>query len=453
MYTPRTSTEIVRDLVARFVARTDLTDIAETSVTGVLLRTVAEQIADSDVRLSQIREQFTLNGASGVDLDERVEELGLSRLSASAASGVITVTRTDTTAALVVPLGSVFGRSGSDVTYQTTSANTLAIGEASKDVTVVASVAGSSGNCAPRSIDTIIEAPNAVVSITQGLALANGRDAETDSDLRARATRHLNSLARSQPVALTHAALSYSASDGTRATTATLYEPINELGRCELLIDDGSGLGANPAKRLGSAVSVTLNAVRGQLIGVESPVVDAISVKNGTTPLIEDRDYTINRARGIITLEDSAAASGDTINVDGYEVYTGLVAELQSLIDGDLGDIKSGYRAAGISARVLPAPVQLVSLDIHIVAASGSTLTTVKREVEAEVAAYLSALDAGAPAYRAAMVSRVMQVSGVVNARVLTAGTATETPDIYPTSSRTVLRAGTLRAVTSITGV
>ena len=52
MYEPRSSAEITRDLIARTVARTSLTDLAESSTLGVLMRSVAEQIAEADVRLA-----------------------------------------------------------------------------------------------------------------------------------------------------------------------------------------------------------------------------------------------------------------------------------------------------------------------------------------------------------------------------------------------------------------
>ena len=71
MYTPRPASEILRDLAARMVARSSLTDIAEGSVLYDLLSTFAEQVAEADVRLSQIRAQYTLEGASGQDPDDR----------------------------------------------------------------------------------------------------------------------------------------------------------------------------------------------------------------------------------------------------------------------------------------------------------------------------------------------------------------------------------------------
>ena len=102
MYTPRSSAEITRDLVARLVARTNLTDVSEGSVILALMSTFAEQIAESDVRLAQIRDQFTLEGASGTDLDERAEEIGMTRLPATRATGTVRVTRSATTSALTI---------------------------------------------------------------------------------------------------------------------------------------------------------------------------------------------------------------------------------------------------------------------------------------------------------------------------------------------------------------
>jgi uncharacterized phage protein gp47/JayE len=441
MYEPRSSAEITRDLIARTVARTSLTDLAESSTLGVLLRSIAEQIAEADVRLAQIRSQFTLKGARGVDLDERAEEIGVTRLTATAASGTVVVTRTDSSASLTIPAGSVFGRGDSDVTYSTTA------------LSIVANTRGTLGNAPPRSIDTILDAPSALVSVTQGEALANATDAETDLALRSRATLALNSIARAQPIALEYTARTFTATDGTRATTATVYEPETRLGYVELLIDDGSGLGDHAPTRSGEAVSLTLNAVLGQLIGVEAPVVGSVRVRSGSSVLIEGRDYDISRSRGVITLRDAANVSiGDTITVDNYSVYTGLIAELQALMNGDPNDVTSGHRAAGIALRVLPAPVQRIPLDVLIVIDAGSTLTTVKANVESAISAYFSALGAGAPAYRSALVSVVMGVGGVVNATILTSGTANETPDLYPNSARHVLRAGNVRAITSTTG-
>jgi len=458
MYTPRTSSEITRDLMARMVARTELTDVAEGSVLLSLLQTIAEQIAEADTRLASIRDQFTLSGASGLDLDERAEELGLTRLSATNATGTITLIRDASSASLIVPRGSIVGRNDSTVTYSTQSAVTFGIGITEVDVAITANTTGSSGNAPTNTITTLVDMPEAITSITQTIAIGNGQFEESDIQLRARATRYLNSLARCQPVALEYLALSTTASDGTRATTATLYENLTERGRCELLIDDGSGLGDHPQTRSGATITTTLNSAQGLIIGVESPIVNDIVVTDTTSQvqqfrLVENTDYIVYRERGLIHLLEGASVSeGSELTISGYEVYTGLISELQSTIEGDPQDITSGYRPAGISVRVLPAPVQRVDLDVLIVVADGANVLTVSDNVETAIASLFSSLNAGQPAYIAKIIDVVMSIDDVVNTTLYRQGTRVLAVDQYPATERTVLRGGQINAVTSVTG-
>jgi hypothetical protein len=171
------------------------------------------------------------------------------------------------------------------------------------------------------------------------------------------------------------------------------------------------------------------------------------------TALVEGVDYTVSRGRGIITLLEAAdVAVDDTIVVSGYTVYTGLVAEIQALMEGTAGDITTGYRAAGTSLRVLPAPVQRVDVDLLITAQDGADLGALTGSIENAVAQYLSGLGAGEPAYIARMIDVAMSISGVRNLRVLRSNTNTLAVDQYPNTTRTVLRGGAVRAITSTTG-
>lgn len=456
MYTPRPASEILRDLAARMVARSSLTDIAEGSVLYDLLSTFAEQVAEADVRLSQIRAQYTLEGASGQDLDDRAAEIGLTRLPASRATGTLTVGRVSTTASLTLPAGSTFGRTDSAVTYATTQAATLATGVSSVSVPVRASAVGAVGNAGSRTVNVILSAQG-IDSVLQATVIANGQDAEGDTAFRARCTRYLHSLARTQPSALEYAALSYTATDGTRATTATCYEDPVALGRVELLVDDGSGLGDAPPTRTGRTTEHLVTSAGSFLVGCEPAIVGSVSVSRSRasvlTALVEGVDYTVSRGRGIITLLEAAdVAVDDTIVVSGYTVYTGLVAEIQALMEGTAGDISTGYRAAGTSLRVLPAPVQRVDVDLLITAQDGADLGALTGSIENAVTQYLSGLGAGEPAYIARMIDVAMSISGVRNLRVLRSNTNTLAVDQYPNTTRTVLRGGAVRAITSTTG-
>jgi hypothetical protein len=437
------------------VVRTELTDIQEGSVLYTLCATVAEQIAEADVRLAQIRDQFTLDGASGVDLDERAEELGLERLPATTATGVVRISRTDTTVSLTIEAGATFGRSDSDVTYVTVQDYTMSGGVSALDVAVSAQVLGTAGNASSASINTVVDAPSGITSVFQASAISNGREAESDATLRSRARRYMNSLARCQPSALEFQALTFTASDNTRASVATLYEDPVVYGRTELLIDDGSGLGDSYPTRDGLAVSQYISSTGVKVIGTERSISNEPSVvrtRAGVdTTLIKDTHYTVKYGAGIITLLEGAVLPGDTVGVT-YKVHEGIVGELQSHIEGRAGDVASGYRPAGVTVRVLPAPVTRVSLDLLLVVADGANITTVVAQVEAAVTSYLSSLGAGAPAFVARMIDVAMGVADVENVSVYKQNTSDPAIDLYTASPRHVLRAGQIQAVTSTTG-
>lgn len=456
-YTPRASREILRDMAARVVTRTDLTDLHEGSVLYDLLAVVAEQIAESDVRLAQIRDQFTADGASGVDLDERVEELGFSRLGATTAQGAVTLSRVDTTEALVVPEGSVVGRSDSAVTYATASDVTFAIGVSNVSVLVKAQASGAQGNAPSSTLNVLVDLPSDVTAVTQTTPITNGQDAESDESLRARARRFMNSLSRCQPSALEYTALSFTASDDTRATVATIYEDPVSLGRVELLIDDGSGLGDNPSTRAGAAVTQQVSAADVTIINIERAVVSGPVVtrrRSGlSTPLTEGVDYRVNRGAGVVSLLEGAnVLVGDSVTVSTYSVYDGLVGELQAYIEGDPNDPSTGHRAAGVALRVLPAPVQRASFDLLLTVADGANITTATAQARSACVSYLASLSAGAPAFIARVIDAVMSVDNVINVKVLRSDTDESADDQYPSTPRHVIRSGQVRAITSTTG-
>lgn len=457
-YTPRTSKEILRDMSARMVVRSALSDLNEGSVLYDLLSTFAEQVAESDVRLSQIREQFTLEGASGIDLDERAEELDVTRLAASRASGDVTISRTDTTSALTVPSGAVLGRSDSDVTYVSLEDVTFSAGVSSATMRVQASVAGTSGNAPSYTIDTLVLLPDSVTSVSQASAFANGTDAETDGALRARCRRRLNALSRCTASSMEYAALTFRASDDTRATVATVYEDPTRAGTVELLIDDGAGIGDNPQTRAGAAVSQLVSLSSTFVIGVERAIASGPTVYRArfglpSTNLIEGVDYAINRGAGVVTiLEGANVQIGDVVHVSSYTVYKGLVSELQAYIEGDVGDPSTGYRPVGVTVRVLPALVQRMSVDLLLTVEDGSNISAVTSLVRTACLEYLSSLGAGEPAYVARIIDVALGVGGVVNVRAQRPSSSDLAVDQYTYSPRHVIRAGTVRAITSTTG-
>ena len=171
-----------------------------------------------------------------------------------------------------------------------------------------------------------------------------------------------------------------------------------------------------------------------------------------TTTLVEGTDYEIDYGRGTLSVLTGTGLIGATISVSGYRVYTGLVGELQSYLEGTAGDVTTGFRAAGVSLRVLPAPVTLLSVDLLVVVADGANITTATQQAQSAVTGYLSSLGAGEPAYIARMVDVVMNGDDIINVTVYRPNTNDLASDAYPNTSRHVLRADSIRAITSTTG-
>ena len=453
MYTPRSSEDILRSLLSRMIARTELTDLNEGSVLYSLMATFAEQIAEADVRLSQIRDQFTIDGATGTDLDDRVDELGLTRLPPTRASGSVTLSRVSSSASLLIPKGSIVSASSSGLQYRTQQAYTMNIGVTEITASVEALILGSEGNAGTGAIDTLVDVPESLISVTQTSPLT-GADEETDDQLKQRAKRHLSSLARCQPVALEYASLSFTSSSEERATTAKVFESLERLGEVDVLIDDGTGLADRVLTQQGQTVTLTARTAGALSINIESPVVDRILVTRTRNALIstlnEGVDYYVARGRGIVhILASSGGNIGDTYTVRSYSIYKGLIAELQSYLEGDSDDVTSGWRGAGTDLRVLPAPVQKVSLDAYVVLDQGVNFETVQAQVKSNIEDYISQLRAGDPLYTSKIidVSFTPELLNVViyrtNGDVFT--------DVYPSTPRTVLRAGVINVITSTT--
>lgn len=212
-YEARTRDEILRDLAARIVSRTELTDVIPGSVLHTILATVAEEFASTEYRLGEIRDSFYLEGASGADLDERVSELpvrSISRLPAAPASGLVKVTRDSATAAVTINAGTLFGRKdNSKIFYRLNSPLTFAIGESEKtNVAVTCTTNGEVGNAGTGQVSIIVSDPNIATVINEG-PITGGLDEEGDDSLRSRAKAYLASLSRSQDLALEFEALNF----------------------------------------------------------------------------------------------------------------------------------------------------------------------------------------------------------------------------------------------------
>ena len=454
-FVARSFAQIYRDLAARVVARSPLTDLTEGSVLAHILASVAQEIQRVELRLRRIRQSYDLSGVTGTDLDERAAEFplgGLARQGASPASGgSVTLTRSATVGALNLDAGIILGRSDdSTQQYRTLDAATWADGAATTTNTlrVVALTAGIRGNCPAGRINTLIEADDAVISVVQGAALSNGQDAETDARLRGRLEAHLASLARCQPIALQLAALNHQTEEGERVRFASIYEDPLRPGVSELLIDDGSA-GAG-GQRAGARTTGTVPDGGALVFWFEYPAVSAparITVTRGASTFLlrAGTHYTPIPERGLLYLTavgQAAIQSGDVWEVVDYQVYTGLVEEIQRIIEGVPGEPASpGRRAAGTRVIVRPAEVQTLTFDLWVLLRNGAQLSTVVPRVKAAAEAFASSLAPGETFYVAQLIDALMEDADLLSLRVYKAGTRATLDDVPASSHTKAIRA------------
>lgn len=466
-FTPKAASHYLGQMAYRAIARSGLRDLSPSSSLLQMLHAVSQQFASFDAKLMRMVLAFFIEGASGQLLDDRVAQMpggGLVRQGASAATGsVVRLVRGTTDAALTVPAGLLLGRSDSSQVYRTLSDVTFALGQDTvTSVPVAALTPGRAGNAPAGTLARILTPGTDLIAASNLAPLTGGSDTESDEQLKARARDHLASLASAQPIALESAARAFQATDGTRARFAHLYEDPRRAGYSELIIDDGSG-GAGGTRAMTPSTG-TVSEGGALRLYHEAPLVepvDIIHVQRGAQQLTLRASlghFISQPERGTVwVLQEDLLEPGDvwTISTNeqgrAHSIYTGLVAQLQRHIEGDIsqGAQVPGKRAAGTRVRVRPARSELLSLDIHLIPQPGVALADVSEAVKARVLLHLQALPPGATLYAAALTTELMTTTALRGVRLYRGGTRTVLEDITPSSPDRSLRstAGMLRII------
>ena len=277
---------LVREQVAAIQGGTSKV-LVDLSV-GSILRSVVEAYSAVALWLQGLILQLlaTTRAAtsSGTDLDSWVADYGLTRLPASAASGVVTFSRFTPTQQAVVPVGAIMQTADGTQQYAVTVDTTnpaynaalggyvLAAGNASVNAPVLAVSVGAAGNASVNGINTLGQAIPGVDSVTNAAAFTNGADAESDAALRARFVAYVASLSKA-----TKAAVGYAATSLKQGITYTLvenqqYNGTTQNGYFFLVVDDGTGY---PSSTFLATVYNAIDAVRpvASTFGVFAPVV------------------------------------------------------------------------------------------------------------------------------------------------------------------------------------
>lgn len=454
MFEPRTRAEIAEAALGALISRAHLTDTHEGSVINTLAQMIASVSAATERQIESARAAFDFREASGAELDARLSELPLSTITRQPpqkARGVLVVTLEPLAAPLTIEEGATFSASAHpSQLFTTTTAHTIAAGETRAELAIESAEGGAAANLPAGAVDTLTDAPPQLTSCTNPAPLGGGLDEESDSALKRRAGLYLQSLARSQPAALEYLAYSHTSTAG-RIILAATYEPPNVPGYTALYIDDGTGqleTQTRPGATYSAPARAGLEVIYHEAPAVASPSI-IITATDGTTRTLTSAQALGVPERGAVYLAAGAVAEGETYTLSAYEVYTGLISELQTAIEGDPADpLAQGYRAAGTRVQVQPARPYRLDLDLALLIAPGYELSAITAAITSAFNELTYSLRIGAPLYESALTCAAMSAAGVISARALRAGTG-GTPqeaalgDIYPPANR-VIRLGAL---------
>lgn len=431
LFKPRTRPEILREMIARVIARSTLVGLLRNSVVFHTLAAAADEDAEQYFQLVNLRAVFSIDKATGSDLDERAAEIQpatIKRRRSLFANGDVSLFRQGTTGDLNIPAGTIVAAEdeGGQIKYRTTVAATILDGfDVVIGIPVVALEAGSRGNAAGGTIVQIVSRTPGLTAVSNPISFSNGQDREWDDRFRARLKLYVQGLSRGTPVAIRSFALNVQLTDGRRVLFATVFEPVLPTGTFEVFIDDGTGSVLEFSDAFISAFTpdTLINPAIGGEINVFTsarPIFDDgsfVAFKNAVA-MVRDVDYVLNSANGQLELA-VALTAGDVITAN-YRFYTGLIQETQRVIDGDANALVSfpGVRAAGTRAIVkAPAKVDQV-LDANVTATDDFDVSTVIEQVTAVITSYINNLDIGESVIVSEIIERAMAVPGMFNFQI-----------------------------------
>lgn len=438
VFQPRNRVQILREMIARLVARSKLSGLSRNSVFFHVLAAAANEDAEQYVQLARLRNLFSVDRARGSDLDERAAEIVpgvIQRRTALFASTPVVFSRPGTTGTISIPAGTQVGATDEQgqVRFRTTTAGSIAAGNTtSGNIPVVCTIAGVRGNVTAGNINQLVTRIPGVTGVTNPSDIANGRDRESDDRFRARIKAFVQAISRGTPTALEGFAKQVTLADGRRVLFAKVVEPIVPNGVVDLYIDDGTGsvLEVN-SDFLGSPDLFVSSAAGGEdtAFTTEKPIRDDGSfvleadTGGGFFTLVRGTDYELNSALGQVELLSTGAlptlSAGDALRAS-YRYYIGLIGETQRVIDGDPDNPiqRPGVRAAGALVLVKPPTTVNQSLTASISVEDDFDPDEVAIDVQSAIQGYINSLDIGENVIVAEIIEQAMRVDGMLNFRI-----------------------------------
>lgn len=420
-------TQIRQRMINRVVARSELTDLLESSSVYKVLDAASREDDDQYFQMRKVLDMVDIYKVYGRDLDDLAAKINpdiISRRLGQAATGTVVFSRTSTVGDKTITVGTRLKTADGKLFFTTTTEGTILNGNTdSNNVSIKADDTGSDYNVDPNTIIAFVNKPSGVDSVSNPAALTNGVDVESDDRYVSRIRLYLQSLSRATIYSLISAALNAEDSiTGKSVQFAEILEIIETPGKAYLYIDDGSG--TIETGEVSTVVGQTILAsAQGGEVDLYLPFFpvkaeNSYTIYVNASPLTEGIDYTLNPADGHIKLTTALTAL-DAVTGD-WSYWTGLIAEVQKIIDGDAADRVNypGYRAAGTSIRVLPPEVVQQIFTANITVLDGYDQTSVIVDVKNAVNNYYNSRALGEDIVFNELVERCMATLGVYDIEI-----------------------------------
>jgi uncharacterized phage protein gp47/JayE len=431
--------QILQNAINIVVARSPLSDLTDASSVKHVLAAFSRELDEAYYQLGLIPERWSLDTAVGDDLDARAEEVQpavITRFQAAKATGQVVFSRAGTSGIVSIPSGTSV-KTSSGISYVTTAAGTIPnLSTTSGNVPAIAVLEGADGNVAPSTIIKFGAKPTGVDTVTNPGSFSNGADKETDDAFRARIKAFIRSLSRSTPQALEFIAGQVKLTTGQRVVFAHVFEdPINR-GEVTLYIDDGAGTAESVVVITGENVTEGLSGPGGdsavggeEFLTLNNKPVKIAAPYTLTSPanapyfagrsLVQDVDFILDDATGSIYFTPPLS-SGEQIFAD-YTAFTGLIEEVQKVVDGDPADRVNypGWRAAGVRVHVATPQILQQVVEASIVMLEGYSQTSVSAALSATLSDYINSLGISGDVIRNEVIDRIMSTPGVYNCALL----------------------------------
>lgn len=181
----KTYEEILQEMKNKFTEYTGM-EADDASDVGIRLKVLAGQLYSIETQTDFIERQCFPETATGEYLDRHAFQRNLTRKQPSNAVGMLRFSvSVPAQADLQIPSGTIAaGLSG--VTYETTESAVIPNGATQVDVKARSCVSGTDGNCAANKVNSIVNPPSGIESVTNPVPFTGGREEESDEQLRKR---------------------------------------------------------------------------------------------------------------------------------------------------------------------------------------------------------------------------------------------------------------------------